>query len=181
MKLLQKALSLGASGAAYLPVEKITFEPSLIDLCRMNTCGNYGNCWTCPPLVGETEQLIEKLKQFDIALVFQCIYPLEDSFDIVGMTAGKEKFQTLTHSIAAYVHSKRSSAFILGAGGCTLCSPCSAQLGTPCPYPDKAIASLESYSIQVRALAQACGLQYINGQNTVTYFGAVFFDSCDIF
>jgi hypothetical protein len=36
--------------------------------------------------------------------------------------------------------------------------------------------SLEAYGVNVSALASAAGMKYINGQNTVTYFGAVLFD-----
>jgi hypothetical protein len=35
--------------------------------------------------------------------------------------------------------------------------------------------SLEAYGINVSELAKAAGMNYINGQNTVTYFGAVLF------
>ena len=37
------------------------------------------------------------------------------------------------------------------------------------------MASLEAYGVNVSELASASGMKYINGQNTVTYFGAVFF------
>nr|WP_242837443.1 DUF2284 domain-containing protein [Desulfitobacterium metallireducens] len=39
----------------------------------------------------------------------------------------------------------------------------------PCRFPDKAILSLEAYCIDVTILANLCNMQYINGQNTVTY------------
>ena len=35
--------------------------------------------------------------------------------------------------------------------------------------------SLEAYGIHVSKLAETAGMKYINGQNTVTYFGAVLF------
>jgi hypothetical protein len=37
------------------------------------------------------------------------------------------------------------------------------------------MASLEAYCINVSALASSADMKYINGQNTVTYFGAVLF------
>nr|WP_305142352.1 DUF2284 domain-containing protein [uncultured Acetatifactor sp.] len=43
----------------------------------------------------------------------------------------------------------------------------------PCRFPDMAISSLEAHGINVSRLAAECGMKYINGQNTVTYFGAV--------
>ncbi|RAQ30001.1 hypothetical protein DPQ25_00325 [Hydrogeniiclostridium mannosilyticum] len=40
----------------------------------------------------------------------------------------------------------------------------------------KAFPSLEAYGVFVSKLAQACGMRYINGANTVTYFGVVLYD-----
>ena len=37
------------------------------------------------------------------------------------------------------------------------------------------MASLEAYGIHVSKLAKAADMKYINGQNTVTYFGGVLF------
>jgi hypothetical protein len=35
--------------------------------------------------------------------------------------------------------------------------------------------SLEAYGVNVSGLASVAGMKYINGQDTVTYFGAVLF------
>ena len=43
-----------------------------------------------------------------------------------------------------------------------------------CVSPDDAIASLEAHGIFVSNLAQSSDMKYINGKNTVTYFGAIF-------
>ena len=50
------------------------------------------------------------------------------------------------------------------------------EAGEPCRHPDLAMSSLETYGINVSELAKAAGMKYINGQNTVTYFGAALFD-----
>ena len=61
----------------------------------------------------------------------------------------------------------------LGAGGCRVCSRCAKQDDEPCRHPDLALSSLEAYGINVSVLAPQAGMKYINGVNTVTYFGAV--------
>jgi predicted metal-binding protein len=63
----------------------------------------------------------------------------------------------------------------LGAGGCGVCEVCAKRTGEPCRFPEKAMPSLEAYCINVSELARAAGMKYVNGQNTVTYFGAVLF------
>lgn len=39
---------------------------------------------------------------------------------------------------------------------------------------DQAVSSLEAYGVAVYELANLSGMKYINGPNTVTYFGAAF-------
>jgi predicted metal-binding protein len=63
----------------------------------------------------------------------------------------------------------------LSAGGCGVCKVCAKRTNEPCRFPEKAITSLEAYGINVSRLAAASDMKYINGQNTVTYFGAVLF------
>lgn len=157
-----------------IAVSEIAFEPSLIDLCKMNNCGNYGKSYTCPPLVGETDELIRRAKTYQTAVVFQKIYPLEDSFDMEGMNAAKRRFQKALNDVRTLCQNTLTDYLLLGAGGCGRCDRCAAQTNEPCRFPEKATPSLEAYSINVSTLAAACGMKYINGVNTVTYFGAVF-------
>jgi len=192
--LIEKFKSLGASNAAIIEVVDIPFEPSLLDLCKMNTCGNYGRSWVCPPLSGEIDDLIATAKQYRQMLVFQAIYKLEDSFDIEGMFAANENFRKLTEDVdrvcrgahcasvtkhpsadAATLFTKESFK-VLSAGKCVLCSECGAITDEPCRNPDRAYAAIEAYGIYVSKLAELCGLNYINGVNTVTYFGGVLFN-----
>ena len=67
----------------------------------------------------------------------------------------------------------------LGAGGCRLCPVCAKRTNEPCRHPQDAMASLETYGVAVSELAASCGMKYINGQNTVTYFGAVLFQDAE--
>ena len=63
----------------------------------------------------------------------------------------------------------------LGAGGCRVCKVCAKKTNEPCRFPELAMRSLEAYGIHVSKLAEAAGMKYINGSDTVTYFGAVLF------
>lgn len=153
--LIQQVLSLGASHAALLPVSQLPFDPSFRDLCRSNACGMYGACWMCPPYIGSSEELIE-----------------EDSFDIEGMLAAGQQQNQLARNIRFLLLENGCSSFLqLGAGGCRKCSICAKKTDSPCRFPDEAMSSLEAYCIDVSRLAERCGMHYINGVNTVTYFG----------
>ncbi|MBQ4110035.1 MAG: DUF2284 domain-containing protein [Clostridia bacterium] len=171
--IIEKITGLGFDNVKKIPVSQIPFEPSLISLCEMNTCGNYKRCYTCPPYVGKTEELVAKAKSYDEIIVFQKIYRLEDSFDIEGMSNGMKDFKKLVEDVSEICRKNLDNYILLSAGGCRVCERCGAIDNIPCRFPDKAYPSLESYSIQVSSLAKECGINYINGQNTVTYFGGI--------
>ena len=168
--------SLDFSNLAKIETSNIEFELPLLELCKLNSCGNYGKNYTCPPLVGRCEDLIANAKTYKYALVFQKIYSIEDSFDIEGMGKARVDFRDLTLAVNAALDGKVQNYKILSAGGCSLCKECGAVTNTPCRFPKTAFASLEAYGINVSKLAAISGMKYINGQNTVTYFGAVLFN-----
>ena len=49
----------------------------------------------------------------------------------------------------------------------------------PCRFPEKALPSLEAYGVDVYNTTKDTDLKYINGQNTVTFFGMVLFREKD--
>ena len=175
--LIDYSVSLGAYKASVVDVSKITTDIAFRDMCKANMCGKYGRCYTCPPDVGEIQDLINKLKSFSYALVYQTVSALEDSFDVEGMQDAAEKHAEL---VRAMREKYALGTLHLGAGGCPLCQRCAKITNEPCRYPDQALASLEAYGVNVSKLAELGGMKYINGQNTVTYFGAMFFNSEDI-
>ena len=174
--LIAEALQTGATNASIIPVSAVEKDASFRSLCASNACGVYGKCWMCPPDVGEIEDLMRELEEYSHAFVYQTIYPLEDSYDFEGMTEAKKQHYKLTQKIRSLFDQHTDiQALHLGAGGCGVCERCSKRDNEPCRFPSLAIPSLEAYGVNVSKLAPAAGMKYINGQNTVTYFGAVFF------
>ena len=166
----------GASNCALIHVKDIILDPGLRKNCEMNYCGEYGRTWVCPPHCGPIEECIDKVRQYSEAIVVQTISPLEDSYDFEGMEAAAKTFGDVFLKAVSQVKSHYDSGLLcLSAGGCHRCPACSVSSGEPCRRPEEAFASLESHGIFVSDLAQKAGLNYINGQNTVTYFGAIFY------
>jgi len=176
-RLVQTALDRGGYRAGVVSVDAIELDPIYRDMCAANTCGKYGTCWMCPPDVGDIHTLMAELRTYDHALVYQTVGQLEDSFDIEGMAAAAQAHNRLTAALKqAYKQEPFFRHLHLGAGGCHVCPVCARQEDKPCRFPDQAIPSLEAYGIQVSQLAELAEMPYINGQNTVTYFGALFFN-----
>lgn len=173
--ILKQIRNSGARKAASIPVSAIRFSLDFRAMCEGNACGMYGKSWMCPPHIGPAEQLISDVKAYRSALVYQTVSPLEDSFDIEGMLKAGRLHNQLAKFVQAYVKSLTDEPFLhLGAGGCRLCARCAILDNAPCRFPGDALGSLEAYCIDVTQLARASGLNYINGANTVTYFGALF-------
>lgn len=180
-KLIDQVLGFGAYKAAVIPVSRIHFDRSFRSLCESNACGNFGKCWMCPPDAGDIDDLIMQAKAFQKALVYQTVGELEDSYDIEGMLEAGERQNQLAQKISdAFAALPFEKTLHLGAGGCRVCPVCAKRTGELCRFPDRAMASLETYGVAVSELAETCGMKYINGQNTVTYFGAFFYreDKC---
>ena len=170
------ALSMGAGNAAVLPQTDIVFDTMFRDICQSNGCGNYGKCYMCPPDVGGIDELIQKARAFDHAVMYQAVYAIEDSFDFEGMQAAGESFNLCARRIAKKAGEIIMTPWLhLAAGGCRVCETCAKREDLPCRYPEEALASLESYGVDVYRTASRAGLRYTNGANTVTYFGMLLF------
>lgn len=166
---------MGAAHTAAIPAAEIPFDASFRDACVQNYCGYYDRCWTCPPDAGEIGELIARVRSFDQAVVFQTISPLEDSYDIEGMHDAAVAHNRLTLRVQDKWRELEARCTVLGAGTCGVCDTCTKPSGAPCRFPDRAITSLEACGVDAFSLAKKCGLRYINGQNTVTYFGILLY------
>lgn len=169
-------LSLGAYQASVIEAKEIVLDRAFHDLCASNACGVYGRCWMCPPDVGDIETLMQEVGRYNYALVYQTVTELEDSYDFEGMIEAKKSTYPMAQALRKiFDDPKFSKVLHLGAGGCGVCEVCAKRSNEPCRFPEKAMPSLEAYGINVSELAKSAGMKYINGQDTVTYFGAVLF------
>jgi predicted metal-binding protein len=168
---------LGVSRYGVVPTSGIVFSEAFRESCESNQCGQYGSNWACPPGVGLPAELIERARRFREGLVIQTVWPLEDQFDFDGMMAGRDKHTALFRETVARVLPLLPSGekLALCAGACTVCEACTYPSGEPCRQPDQAMASLESYGIDVAALISRAGLSYSNGPDTVSYVGLILY------
>ena len=175
-RLIDLTLGLGATNANVIETEELFFDPVFREICASNACGQYGKCWTCPPDAGEIDDLMAEAKEYSYALVYQTVTELEDRYDYEGMMEAGNTHNRLAQDLRkAFPVEAVSRALHLGAGGCRLCKVCAKKTNEPCRFPEHAMKSLEAYGIHVSKMAETAGMKYINGQDTVTYFGAVLF------
>lgn len=169
-ELMNQILACGAQKAAVIRREDIEYDLIFREICKSNACGAYGTCHMCPPDVGPAEELIAHAKRFAGGVLYQNVYPLEDSFDYEGMVDARRAH----HACSARIQQQLTGNVLhLSVGGCGVCERCAKKDSEPCRFPEKALPSLEAYCMNVHRTAENAGLKYINGENTVTYFGLV--------
>jgi predicted metal-binding protein len=151
---------------------EIVFSDEFQKICRANACRCYGKTWACPPAVGTTEQCRQRCLHYQSAVVFSAKYPLEDSFDYEGMLSGHDEFKKLCDKVYALVKQEDSQFLLLSNEGCKRCNVCTYP-ASPCRMPELLFPSVEGFGINVKQLADAAGISYCNGANTVTYFGVL--------
>lgn len=165
---------LGIKEHAVLAVQEIEFSSEVRKLCADNYCGGYGRTWACPPGVGTVEECRTKCEKYSSVYVFSTVHELEDSFDYEGMMEGKAAHEKICGEIEKLFAAEFGDTLMLTAEGCGNCEKCTYP-DAPCRFPDRMHPSVESYGISVVKEAATAGIQYINGENTVTYFGNIFF------
>lgn len=157
-----------------IDTKKIPFSSAVVEMCEANRCGKYGTCWTCPPGVGELSELESRVKAYKTACVFTCKYDLDDSFDFEGMMQGQKSARKVLQSITKKMQTEGIKFLALGTGSCDICEKCTYP-NAPCKFPKKVIPSVEAFGINVVELSKNIGINYNNGENTVTYFSVIFF------
>lgn len=174
--LIERVCGLGAYRAGIVDVKEIRLERYFRTVCESNGCGNYGKCWMCPPDAGDIDVLMDQVRAFDKALVYQTVSKLEDSYDFEGMMEAAERHNALSQKVTELFGAMPFRKKLhLGVGGCHICKVCAKKTNEPCRHPDLAMPSLETYGINVSELAASAGMKYINGADTVTYFSAMLF------
>ena len=171
-EIVMKALDGKIHQYACANTEVLKFQQEVVDTCKMNYCGMYGRTWMCPPGVGELEDLKKKILGYPNFLVFTTKHDIEDSFDIEGMGLARDEHKKLEALLLKVL--KGENYLLLSAGGCNICEKCTYP-SAPCRFPERANPSMEACGINVVELSRDVNINYVNGENTVTYFSLVLY------
>lgn len=176
--IIKQALELGVTNAAVVDVNNIEFSQEFRELCEKNTCRQYNMNWMCPPAVGPLEVLEKRVRQYKQGVLLQTVQKLRSCFDYPGMVEGEEKHTKIVRKLVDKLKAEyKDIDFLpLNVGPCTFCPKCTYPEGKPCRFPDKAMASVEAYGINVMSLTRKSDIPYYNGENTVSYVALILFN-----
>ncbi|MCR4437376.1 MAG: DUF2284 domain-containing protein [Clostridiales bacterium] len=178
-KLLERVKETSVFQYGLTKPSKISYLQEIRDICKGNSCGQYGTNWACPPAVGTIEECRNRCMQYNTMLVFTGKFMLKNSFDYKGMIRGMVDFKQIARDVESAVKPYLKDYLVLSNEGCGTCKTCTYP-HAPCRFPEQLHHSIEGYGILVSELAKQAGVNYNNGQNTVTYFGALLFNDTDI-
>ena len=160
------AIDSGASDAAVVSTDQIVVDERVLLKCRFPLCSEYGACINCPPHTGTIEQLRNRIRLYNNAVVVRIGVPSEN---IVGAAArgdtGVEDLKKLisiisrVESAAFYDGYYFAAAFSSASCHFVWCRgmECQALAGKGCRHRVRAYASMEAVGIDVFRLAATVG------------------------
>ena len=172
-KLLETALEMGFANAALMNTKDLVFMPTFRPLCEENLCGKYAVNYACPPACGTVEEMRRKVLRWPRALVMQTMWDIEDPLDDSQVKPAKSRHNRLTRQL---IDQAGAPGLMIGASGCSLCTPCAITEGLPCRFPDRQYSCMSAYCIFVQDLAEHCGMEYDCGPGVTAFFSMYCFD-----
>lgn len=154
--------------------DQIVFRDEARKYCEQNACRQYGVTWACPPAIGTYEECVRTCLEYPSMYLFSVKTELEDSLDWDGILTAVEEFPTVCDRLKEALKGKLADVLILSNEGCKRCEKCTYP-DAPCRSPELFYPALEGYGIMVAETAKVAGINYTNGKDTVTFFGAVLF------
>jgi predicted metal-binding protein len=178
-RIIQKIKEAGIFQYGIVNPSEINYRQEIREICKGNSCQQYGKTWACPPAVGTLIECKNRCLQYDTMIVFTGKFVIADNFDFEGMVYSMKEFKKISHDLDRVIKPYLKNYIILSNEGCGMCNTCTYP-DEPCRFPEKLQHSIEGYGILVSQLAEMANVNYNNGENTITYFGALLFNGLDI-
>ena len=165
----------GMLESGVIETKELKYHDDVRVQCEKNQCRCYGTTWACPPAVGTIEECKEKVNKYDRMQLFSKAYRLSDSMDMNAVRKAMSDFKKCSRDLQKRLKGRIEDFYVLSNESCDRCKNCTYP-DDPCRFPEELQPSIEGYGFYVLELARLAGIKYINGQSTVTFFGAVIYN-----
>ena len=172
-KLIDLALSIGFADAAVIDTKELVFIPAFRTLCEENQCGKYGANYACPPDCGTIEEMKQRVLRWQKALVMQTMWDIEDPLDSIQIKPAKTQHNQMTRRLIDKIG---EPGLMIGASGCSLCTPCALTKGEPCRFPKLQDSCMSAYCIFVKDMTDRCHMDYDCAPGITTFFSMYCYD-----
>ena len=167
-QLFRMAQEAGFTAWSPLDVAGIDLKPEVRDMCAVNSCGQYGKRWSCPPGCGTLEECAQRLRDYPMGILVQTCGDIEDGFDFEAMMEIEGEHKDHFADMYAALQEAGVDTLAIGAGCCTQCAQCTYP-DEPCRFPKKMVSSMEAYGMLVLEVCKQNGLQYYYGADKMAY------------
>ena len=168
-KLINLGQSLEFKKICKIDTSQLQFDCKFRSYCEQNLCGQYNKNYSCPPLCGTYEEMKSKILSYNNALVFQSQFVIHNLKDETSI----KQIQKWHNSTMLKVLNSLSNndGFIIGSSHCTLCNNCNKKQNKNCKYSKLKFSCMSAYCINVKELADVCGMDYEYKNNVLSLFG----------
>lgn len=155
----------------WIDTKELDFSERVRMICQQE-CPRYGKSWACPPGVGTVEECQARALSYEEAFVFTTIAEVQDAANMEETLGTRKGHEQITHQIEQILREYYTDTQPLSGDSCAICENC-AYPEAPCRHPEQMIPCVEGYGIVVPLLAEKAGIEFMNGNNVVTWFGIV--------
>ena len=152
----------------------LEFSQRIRWICE-HECPMYGRTWACPPGVGSVESCKGKCLGYENCLMISTVAEVSDIADIQETLATRPDHEAVTNQAGELLRSLGAKPYILSTEACAECQRCAILDGKPCRFPERMHPCVESHGINVIPALEACGLEFQQGGNLVTWVSLLFY------
>ena len=167
-QLSRMAQEAGFTAWGPMDVATVELKQEVRDMCAVNSCGQYGKRWSCPPGCGSLEECTQQLQAYTRGILVQTCGDIEDGFDFEAMMEIESDHKDHFADMYQALREAGAQVLALGSGCCRTCGQCTYP-EEPCRFPEKMVSSMEAYGMLVLEVCKANGLTYYYGADKMAY------------
>ena len=174
-KLEEQLAELPLLGYFYIDPKSLEFSDRIRWICE-HECPMYGGSWACPPAVGSVTACKARCLGYENALVISTITEVWDIANIEETLATRPDHEAITNHVRDFFREQGVEPYILSTEACAHCERCAVLDYQPCRYPERMHPCLESHGINIIPTLEEKGLEFIYGENIVTWYSLFFYN-----
>lgn len=167
----EKLIDLPLAQYEYIDLHDLLFLDHVRYICETE-CPQYGKSWACPPAVGTVSECRERVLSYSEGFVFTTLREVADIANIEETLATRSEHEEITREVCKVFRESGLEVTALSTESCAICAKCAYPDG-PCRHPEKMFPCVESYGILVTDLAEKMGIEFMYGNNVVTWFSLI--------
>ena len=159
----------------YVDPQSLEFSDRIRWICE-HECPMYGKSWACPPGVGAVAECAAKCKSYTNCLVVGTITEVEDLNSMEAALRTRPEHEAVTNQVRDMLREQGVWPYILSTEACAVCERCAILDGLPCRLPGRMHPCVESHGINLIPTLEENGLDFIYGNDIVTWYSLLFFN-----